>query len=153
MRPLRLLTVLCAALVTGLAFAHVMEMPQKMAYDSHRYAEVQHSLYAYFAFVGGPLEVLSIILAAVLAWRARGTAAFTLTLASALIFAAGLAEWAVVVQGANNAMAQWHPNAMPGNWQATRDQWEFGHLGHFVLFGIGLVLLMLPRRIDARPAR
>jgi ABC-type enterochelin transport system permease subunit len=67
LRTLRMATLICAALVTGLAFAHVLELPQKMSYDADEYARVQHSLYAYFAYVGGPLEVLSIVLAAIVA--------------------------------------------------------------------------------------
>jgi hypothetical protein len=59
LRLLRMITLICTALVTGLAFAHVLELPQKMSYDAAEYARVQHSLYAYFAYVGGSLEVLS----------------------------------------------------------------------------------------------
>ena len=48
-----MITLMCTALVTGLAFAHVLELPQKMSYDAAEYARVQHSLYAYFASRGG----------------------------------------------------------------------------------------------------
>lgn len=153
MRLLRLFTALAAALVTGLSFAHVLELPQKMGYGAHQYAISQHTLYAYFAIVGGPLEVLTIVLAAVVAWKSRGTAAFGLALASAILFAAGLAEWAAVVQTANTAQAQWDPSAMPSDWTSVRDQWEFGHVGHFVVFGAGFVLQLLTWwRTDPRPA-
>ncbi|MGA8112503.1 MAG: hypothetical protein WCA46_02450 [Actinocatenispora sp.] len=143
MRLLRLLTTLCAALVTGLSFSHVLELPQKMAYDSHQYVDSQHSLYAYFAIIGGPLEVLTIVLAIVVAVRSRGTAAFGLSLASAILFAIGLAEWGAVVQTANTVQAQWDPSAMPSDWTTTREQWEFGHVGHFVIFFVGFVMQLV----------
>jgi hypothetical protein len=145
-------TLICAALVTGLAFAHVLELPQKMSYDADEYARVQHSLYAYFAYVGGPLEVLSIVLAAIVAVMVRRDGmVFRWTLAGACLLAAGLAEWAAVVQTANNKMAAWTAGNVPADWEAVRDQWEFGHVGHFVLFGTGLALLLWSSLTSSRP--
>jgi hypothetical protein len=107
-----------------------------MSYDADEYTRVQHSLYAYFAYVGGPLEVLSIVLAAVLAVMLRhDRTAFRWTLAGTGLLAAGLAEWAAVVQTANATMAGWTVGHVPAGWMAVRAQWEFGHLAHFVLFG------------------
>jgi hypothetical protein len=114
-----------------------------MSYDADEYARVQHSLYAYFAYVGGPLEVLSIVLAAAVAVTVRhDRRAFRWSLAGAGLLAAGLAEWAAVVQTANNKMAGWSIGAMPAGWEAVRNQWEFGHLGHFALFGAGFTVLL-----------
>jgi predicted membrane protein len=140
---LRTATLICTALVVGLAFAHVLELPQKMSYGADEYARVQHSLYAYFAYVGGPLEVLSIVLAAVLAMMLRhDRAAFGWSAAGTGLLAAGLAEWAVVVQTANGRMADWAVGNVPAGWTAVRAQWEFGHLAHFALLGSGFTVLL-----------
>lgn len=31
---------------------------------------------------------------------------------------------------------------MPAGWEAVRNQWEFGHLAHFALFGAGFTVLL-----------
>jgi hypothetical protein len=143
LRLLRMVTLMCTALVAGLAFAHVLELPQKMSYDADEYTRLQHSLYAYFAYIGGPLEVLSIVLAAVLALMLRRQGArFGWAVAGTGLLAAGLAEWAAVVQTANSKMAGWTVGKVPAGWTAVRAQWEFGHLVHLILLGAGLAVLV-----------
>jgi hypothetical protein len=60
-----------AALTMGLAFAHTLELPQKLAHEAATWTQLQHSRYRYFAVIGGPLEVATIIAAVVFALRAR----------------------------------------------------------------------------------
>jgi hypothetical protein len=69
-------------------------------------------------------------------------AAFRWTLAGTGLLAAGLAEWAAVVQTANTKMAGWTTGVVPAGWTAVRTQWEFGHVAHFVVFGAGLAVLL-----------
>lgn len=143
LRLVRMLTLSCASLVVGLAFAHAMELPRKLSYGYEEYARTQHSLYAYFAYVGGPLEVLSIVLAAV--WVVlvrRRRAELRPVLLGAVLLAVALAEWAVVVQGANGAMAGWDPAVAPSGWTGVRDRWEYGHVAHFLLLGAGFTVLL-----------
>jgi hypothetical protein len=66
-----MVAVVLAALTMGLAFAHTLELPQKLDYDAATWTQLQHSLYRYFAVIGGPLEVATIIAAVVFALRAR----------------------------------------------------------------------------------
>jgi hypothetical protein len=61
--------VVLAALTMGLAFAHTLELPQKLAYEAATWTQLQHGLYRYFAMVGGPLEVVTVIAAVVFALR------------------------------------------------------------------------------------
>jgi hypothetical protein len=68
----RFLTLLLAALALTAESAHVLELPQKMAYDAAMYAAVNGSLYRWFAIVGGTWQVGSIAMALVLAWLVRG---------------------------------------------------------------------------------
>jgi hypothetical protein len=66
-----MVAVVLAALTMGLAFAHTLELPQKLDYDAATWTQLKHSLYRYFAVVGGPLEVVTIIAAVVFAVRAH----------------------------------------------------------------------------------
>ena len=56
-----------AALTMGLAFAYTLELPQKLAYEAATWTQLQHGRYRYFAVIGGPLEVATIIAAVVFA--------------------------------------------------------------------------------------
>lgn len=143
LRLLRMITLVCTALVVGLSFAHVMELPQKMDYGYAEYERVQHSMYPYYAYIGGPLEMLAIVSAIVLTVLVRrNRPMFAWTLTGTVLLAAGLAEWALVVQNANGKMAGWALSHTPAGWTGVRDQWEYGHVGHFALLGLGFVILL-----------
>jgi hypothetical protein len=66
-----IVAVVLAALTMGLAFAHTLELPQKLACEAATWTQLQHSRYRYFAVIGGALEVATIIAAVVFALRAR----------------------------------------------------------------------------------
>jgi uncharacterized membrane protein YedE/YeeE len=66
-----MVAVVLAALTMGLAFTYALELPQKLACEVATWTQLQHSLYRYFAMVGGPLEVATVIAAVVFALRAR----------------------------------------------------------------------------------
>ena len=48
-----MVAVVLAALTMGLAFAHTLELPQKLDYDAATWTQLQHSLCRYFAVIGG----------------------------------------------------------------------------------------------------
>jgi hypothetical protein len=70
--------VVLAALTMGLAFAHTLELPQKLAYEVATWTQLQHGRYRYFAMVGGPLEVATVI--AAVGFRAAGPCRLSSTL-------------------------------------------------------------------------
>jgi hypothetical protein len=88
-----MVAVVLAALTMGLAFAHTLELPQKLGYDAATWTQVQHSLYRYFAVIGGPLEVATIIAAVVFAVRARGLRGGRLATVGAACFVVALGWW------------------------------------------------------------
>jgi hypothetical protein len=92
-----IVAVILAALTMGLAFAHTLELPQKLAYDAATWTQLQHSLYRYFAVVGGPLEVATIIAAVVFAVRARGLRGGRLAVVGAACLVVALGWWFAVV--------------------------------------------------------
>jgi len=50
-------TLVLTALLMGTSFAHALEMPQKLSVDGQTWLTFQHTLYPYFAYIGGPLEL------------------------------------------------------------------------------------------------
>jgi hypothetical protein len=63
--------VVLAVPTMGLAFAHTLELPQKLGDDAATWTQIQHRLYRYVAVIGGPLEVATMIASVVFAVRAR----------------------------------------------------------------------------------
>jgi hypothetical protein len=153
-----IVAVVLAALTMGLAFAHTLELPQKLAYDAATWTQLQHSLYRYFAVVGGPLEVATIIAAVVFAVRARGLRGGRLAVVGAACFVVALGWWFAVVNTANAEVGRWAVDALPPDWRRWRAQWEFGHGGHFVVTFAGFLALLgatvrvsaLDRRVPGR---
>jgi len=70
-----MVTVMLAALSAGMSFSYLLEMPQKMNYDAAMYLDVTHTLYRYFAVIGGPIEVGGLVSAIVLCFLVRGAQA------------------------------------------------------------------------------
>jgi hypothetical protein len=142
-RTAGIVAVVLAALTMGLTFAHTLELPQKMGYDAAMWTSVQHSLYRYFAVIGGPIEVAAVIAAVVFAVRARGLPARRLATVGAACFIAALAWWFAVVNTANAEIGSWAVDAVQSDWERWRAQWEFGHAAHFALTLVGFLALLL----------
>ena len=154
-----MVAVVLAALTMGLAFAHTLELPQKLVYDAATWTQLQHSLYRYFAVIGGPLEVATIIAAVVFAVRARGLRGGRLAALGAALFVVALGWWFAVVNTANVEIGRWAVDAVPSDWRRWRAQWEFGHAAHFVVTLAGFLALLgatvrvgaLDRRVPGHP--
>jgi hypothetical protein len=149
-----IVAVVLAALTMGLAFAHALELPQKLNYDAATWTQLQHSLYRHFAVIGGPLEVATIIAAVVFAVRARGHRGGRLAAVGAVCFVLALGLWFAVVNTANVEVGRWAVDAVPSDWRRWRARWEFGHAGHFVVTFAGfLALLLATVRVSALDRR
>lgn len=141
---LRFVTLVLAALAMGLEFAHLLELPAKMRYDAQLYWAVQHTLYYYFAVIGGPVEVGAVLATGALALLVRRRkAAFRLASIGAGFVAAALVAWFALVAPANVAMAAWAPGAMPPDWTHVRALWEHGHAVGAALLTVGFCALLL----------
>lgn len=147
----RYATLMLTALTLGLAFAHALELPVKVGYDSSLYVQVNHTLYRYFALAGGPIEVSALAAAGVLAFLVRGRRpAFVPTLAAAVCLAAALAVFFAVIQPANVEFGDWTPTSVPADWTAWRNRWEYGHAAHAGLQFAALSLLVVSLLRDIR---
>ena len=145
MKIWRWVTLLLVALLSGLAFAHVLERSAKMQYDGALYATLQRTLYVSWGppHVGGILEPAAILCTLVLAWLVRKRRrAFWLTLAAGIaLLAAFPVVFFLLVAPANAAFAAAAPGALPPDWMGMRAQWETGHALRFLLQLLALGLL------------
>ena len=152
LKLIRFTAILLVALLTGLAFAHVLEQPAKMQYDAALYITLQKSLYVQWGppHIGGLLEPLAIAVTGLLAffirknkrdlWFSLG-ALFVLLLAFPVVF-----FW--LVAPANAAFSAAMLPSIPPNWTDLRSSWEMGHAIRFALQFAALSLLVLSLALD-----
>ena len=149
----RFAAILLVALLCGLAFAHVLELPAKMQYDAVLYITLQKSLYVQWGppNIGGVLEPLAIAATGLLAFFVRKSkrgmwlsvgALFALLLAFPIVF-----FW--LVAPANAGFLAATLPSIPPNWTDLRSNWEMGHGIRFALQFAALALLVLSLALDA----
>lgn len=146
-RSLRFVTMLLVALVLGLSFAHVLELPAKMQYDAALYLSLQKTLYAQWGppNVGGFLEPAAILATLILSFllrRRRPAVWLTLGVGVALLLAFPVVFF-VFVAPSNAAFLSATVASIPGNWMELRTNWETGHAIRFGLHLLALALLTL----------
>ena len=150
----RFVTLLLVALLTGLAFAHVLERPAKMLYDAALYITLQKTLYVAWGppNIGGMLEPAAILATIVLAFTVRGRKpAFWLTLAAAVfLLVAFPIVFFMLVAPANEVFLSATTTSIPPDWMELRTSWETGHTIRFVLQLIALSLLDLSVLLETR---
>ncbi len=155
LKLLRFTTILLVALLTGLAFAHVLEQPAKVQYDPALYIGLQQSLYVQWGppNVGGLLEPLAIAATALLAFFARKTrreSRFYVGALVALLLAFPVVFFWLVAPANSVFLATALPD-IPPDWAHQRSNWETGHTIRFGLQLVALALLVLPLALDSRP--
>jgi hypothetical protein len=144
LRIWQFITILLASLLMATAFGHLLEMPMKIRASGELWLTYQHTLYAWFAIVGGPIEIATILSSAALAYRVRHSpSAFRPTLMAAIIFAfAFFGIWLGLINPVNSRTASWTVDTIPPDWQRWRAQWEYSHGARFVLQFVALALLV-----------
>jgi hypothetical protein len=144
-RRLQFIALLLAALTLTMESAHVLELPQKMQYTPELYSAVNSTMYRYFALIGGPLTVLTLLSGAALVVVLRHEPGFRWTLAGVASYFLAFAVWLAVVQPVNSTVAKAFaedPGSLPQVWTTLRARWEYGHLAGFVLELFGLASLL-----------
>lgn len=152
----RFATILLVALLTGLAFAHVLERPAKMQYDPALYIDLQQSLYVQWGppNIGGVLEPLAIVATALLAFflrKAKHELRFHLGALVALLMAFPVVFFWLVAPANSIFLATALPD-IPADWADQRSNWESGHVIRFGFQFVALALLVLSLVLDSRPA-
>ena len=149
----RFTAILLVALLCGLAFAHVLELPAKMQYDAALYITLQKSLYVQWGppNIGGVLEPLAIAATGLLAFFVRKSKHglwFSLGALFALLLAFPIVFFWFVAPAYGGFLAATLPN-IPPNWTDLRSNWEMGHAIRFALQFVALSLLVLSLALDA----
>jgi hypothetical protein len=146
LRVWRFLTLVLTALALTMTSAHVLELPQKMAYDPELYAAVNTTLYRQFAIVGAAYTLGSIVTALVLVFlvrRRRPAFGWTVVGATCLLLAFG--SWLVLVAPVNREIAEalrMSPESVSSLWMRLRARWEYGHVAGFVIQLAGFCALL-----------
>ena len=146
LRIWRFITITLTALLMGATFCHVLESPAKMRYPAELYLTLHRTLYVAFGppNIGAFVEIGAIFAALALVFLTRKRRpAFWLTLAGVAFLVAGLVVYFVFVEPANVAMKAMPLNAPPASWTRWRDQWEYGHIAHFIFHLLGFSALAL----------
>ena len=113
-RSWRFVTILLVALLLGLSFAHVLELPAKMQYDAALYVTLQKTLYVAWGppNVGGILEPAAILATVSLAFLLRQRRpAFWLTLGAGVALL--LAFPVVFLYSLHQRMKRFSPLRLP----------------------------------------
>jgi len=155
LKMLRFVGLLSTALALGVAFTHLLEMPNKLALDQEEYLLVQQRIYEGFGRVAGPLEVISLasaigIALLVASRKGRSRADLLANLLSAALILAALVVWQVWVGPVNRQVDSWTTVAsMPADWTQLRASWEYGHAARAVLFALAFVSMLIAALADA----
>ena len=143
----RFLTLVLAALGLTMTSAHVLEMPQKMAYSAELYAAVNTTLYRYFAIVGGVYQIggiVSAVILTVLLRRRRISFRWAMTGAGFLLLS--FVSWLLLVEPVNQQIATalaTSPDTVASLWQELRNRWEYRHAIGFLLHLLGFCALVV----------
>lgn len=140
----RLITLVLAALIAGVTFCHVLELPNKLTLPASTWLQVQQVLYRGFGPKAGSLELGAAVSTLVLLFLVRQRRiTFVLTLVASACFVAALVVWFQVINPVNLLVESWTVATLPANWVQARYQWEYGHATHAAIFIVGLVALIL----------
>jgi hypothetical protein len=151
----RWLTIVLSALALTMTSAHVLELPQKMNYSAEMYAAVNTTLYRYFAIIGGPYQIASIVSAVVLTIQVRGRSAiFRWSFVGTVLLLLAFVSWLILVLPVNQEVAaalDASPESVPSLWLRLRNRWEYGHATGFALHLAGFCALVMSVVSDAQP--
>lgn len=145
----RFFSLLLTALATGVAFCHLLELPNKLALPAVAWWGLRQVLYNGFGRILGPVEWVALFSTLLVLFLVRRRPdAFMLTLVSALCITAELIVWVTFVGPANVRVDT--SASVPADWIQVRDQWEYGHAARAALLLIGLSTLNLSVLMDTR---
>ena len=145
---------LLTGLSAGVAFAHLLELPNKMVLSAQDYLLVQQHLYEGFGRVVGSIEQGAFLAAITVAVLVRKRLVpFLLTSLAVVCCVAALILWQIYNGPVNQAVDSWTVATMPSNWMTYRDRWEYAHATRAVLYTIGLGALSLSALTGAQTSR
>ena len=149
MRKVALFFALMAtALALGPALAHLLELPNKIAFPRDAYFTVQQ-IYAGWSLLGVVLLVQLVSILAVIAFAGSDLRLRRCAIVALLCLVGAQALFWIFTYPANAATANW--KVQPDNWEALRLQWEYSHAGGAVLQVVAMASLVVGALGDNRP--
>jgi len=148
-RWVRRIALLCTIVDMAALAAHVLELPNKLALPGPLWLAVQQQVYRGWGPVLGPFEVGAVVATSLLALLVRRRPSFPPTLAAAILLAATLTVFLLVVRPVNEAFAGWTATSLPAHWPRYRLRWELGHATRAVLAATALAALVHTTFTDA----
>ncbi|MFO1457289.1 MAG: hypothetical protein U1F18_13695 [Steroidobacteraceae bacterium] len=146
---------LLAALSLAPSWAHLLELRPRLAWPAMLWvdATVRGGLYAEFARVGGPVDVITVVVLGMLAWRERHAGDALWLLWAFVGFVLALVALGAIVAPANSALAHWLATGVVTDFMAVSRRWEYGHvaIGLLKLAGMALLAVTLGRRAATAP--
>jgi hypothetical protein len=138
---LQFIAMLCVAIAVAAGWAHLLELPNKMALSRDEYLTVRQNCRGW-ALLGIPV-VGALVAAAALTLLLRGLGApFYFSLLATLCVLLSLVVFFSVTFPANQATQNW--NVLPAEgWQTLRRRWEYSHATGAVLYFVALSSLAL----------
>lgn len=128
LKVVRFTSLLLTALLAGMLFCHLLELPNNMKLPEGLWLAVQQHLYNDFGPVASIIEPAAIATTLLLAFMLRRhRPAFGLTVFAALCLIAHLVEWFLVVNPVNIRVNSWTIATIPADWAGARNRWEYGH--------------------------
>lgn len=124
----------------GLAFAHVLEMPNKWRLSPEAWLTVQQDLYDGWGTWIPAIELIAAALLCVLAWKSAGRPRWLLLGAVVSLIIAETLIWPIWVMPTNSAVDAWSGTTPMEDWQTLRLNWEGGHFSRFVVLTTGMFL-------------
>ena len=154
-QALRFATLLLTALLLGMTFCHVLEMPAKMRYDAALYLTLHRTLYVAFGppNIGPFIELGAIVASIVLTVLMRRRAGFWLALVGAACLVGGLLVYFAEVEPANAALRTMAIEAPAQDWGVWRARWEWDHTAHFALDLLAFCALLGSALASSSPAQ
>jgi hypothetical protein len=145
-----LITLVIAALLLGTSFARTLEIGPARRYGGERWLEMQKHFYPSYAAAAGIIEPLAIVAAAVLAFVLRDWRPSMLTaIAGAACLAMSFVFVSLISMTRVNArVSQWTGDALPADWESSRQRLEFAQILRFALHLAGFALLVLSTLIS-----
>ncbi len=131
LKTTRFVALVLAALTLGMGFAHLMQLPARMAWDQYLWvgSTVHGGLYATFGTWGALIELATVVALALVAYfvREHNRPGYRLVLAAAILFGLAVVLWWVVIYPVNVELAKWVNGPVPADWASYRARWEWGH--------------------------
>ena len=141
------------ALVAGTAFAHVLEVPHKLAMAALEWHAVQSVLYDGWGRQLLRLELLAATCLAIVAWCAPPTRPFLGITLALMVLAEGIV-FLVWIAPTNAAVDGWGGGRALADWAALRANWEWGHAGRAAITAAAVMSAVLAvGRIGSQESR